>query len=99
MNVLERVHGMHIWKSAPTKPHHILWLEMFAFQVSASDIDSGVFGEIVYVIAHGDENGNLTINSTTGHVQTGAILNREGRDEYVLTIEALDGKLFVACRM
>ena len=61
-------------------------------QVSATDEDSGEYGEITFSIIHGDENGNFTINNKTGKVQTGAILNREVQDRYVLTIQAVDGK-------
>ncbi|XP_028399940.1 protocadherin Fat 4-like isoform X2 [Dendronephthya gigantea] len=59
--------------------------------VSATDEDSGEFGEITYMIIHDDDNGNFTINNKTGEVLTGAILNREVKDRYVLTIQALDG--------
>ena len=58
----------------------------------ATDKDSGLFAKITYSIIHGDENGNFTINNKTGKVETGTILNRELKNEYVLTIQALDGK-------
>lgn len=63
----------------------------FTRQVSATDEDSGAFGEITYFIIHDDDNGNFTINNKTGQVLTGAMLNREVKDRYFLTIQALDG--------
>ena len=64
---------------------------VFVGTVMATDTDSGLFAEITYSIIHGHENGNFTINNKTGRVETGAILNRELKNEYVLTIQALDG--------
>ena len=72
--------------------HHEKNFLFFNKQVMATDKDSGLFAEITYSIIHGDENGNFTINNKTGKVETGAILNRELKNEYVLTIQALDGK-------
>ena len=49
----------------------------------------------MYFIIHGDGNGNFTIINNTGKIMTGGILNREVLDQYVLTIEARDGEVFI----
>lgn len=61
------------------------------FQVEATDIDSGVNGQIEFRIASGNENNTFGINSSSGVITTrNSVVDREGIELYYLVIEAVD---------
>lgn len=58
-------------------------------QLQATDLDSGVFGEITYSVRGG--NGRFGINVLTGEIYNTEALDREKISEYYITVEAKDG--------
>ena len=58
-------------------------------QVSASDRDSGVFGEVRYQVF--PEDGIFFVEPVTGLVVAEGELDRETQDSYLITIVARDG--------
>ncbi|KAJ1216343.1 hypothetical protein NDU88_003946, partial [Pleurodeles waltl] len=62
----------------------------YVLQVFAIDDDSGLNGEIEYSIIDGNENKEFIINSTTGILETNAILDREIVSVYRLELQATD---------
>ncbi|KAK3090257.1 hypothetical protein FSP39_010440 [Pinctada imbricata] len=58
-------------------------------RVHATDLDSGIRGEITYSLRGG--NGRFAINDKTGRVTVADVLDREKVNEYYLTAEARDG--------
>ncbi|XP_078320025.1 cadherin-23-like isoform X2 [Crassostrea virginica] len=58
-------------------------------RLQATDLDSGVFGEITYSVRGG--NGRFGINDQTGEVYNTEALDREKIGEYFITVEARDG--------
>jgi len=57
-------------------------------QFTATDCDSGDNSLLEYSVSGG--NGHFTINSTTGHLTTNAVLDREDISFYNLVITAAD---------
>ena len=57
---------------------------------TATDCDSGNNGLIHYNITSGNNNGYFAINSTTGHLVTNVVLDREERSQYTLVVTAAD---------
>ncbi|XP_078534042.1 protocadherin-23 [Lissotriton helveticus] len=62
----------------------------YVLQVFAIDEDSGRNGEIEYSIISGNENKEFIINSSTGILETNAILDREIVSVYRLMLQAMD---------
>uniref|UniRef100_K7G291 Cadherin domain-containing protein n=1 Tax=Pelodiscus sinensis TaxID=13735 RepID=K7G291_PELSI len=62
----------------------------YVMQIFATDLDSGLNGEIEYSILSGNENKALLIDSTWGIIATNAILNREDVSSYRLVVQAAD---------
>nr|XP_023681982.1 protocadherin Fat 4-like isoform X2 [Paramormyrops kingsleyae] len=59
-------------------------------EVLAIDADLGVYGEVEYSIVIGNVDGDFTINTNTGIIQTLRSLDREKNSGYKLTIQAVD---------
>ena len=64
-------------------------------QVSATDKDQGEFAQIAYSIIDGSL-GKFTIDNLTGWINTTSPLDREDKDEYRLSVRAIDGRMGVA---
>ncbi|XP_074850070.1 protocadherin-23 [Carettochelys insculpta] len=62
----------------------------YVMQIFATDLDSGLNGEIEYSILSGNENKSFLIDSTWGILATNAILNREDISSYRLVVQAAD---------
>ncbi|XP_060602144.1 cadherin-23-like isoform X2 [Ruditapes philippinarum] len=61
--------------------------------VSATDLDTGVNGAVIYVIAYftqGD-NSHFVLDTSTGEISTAASLDRETQSMYVFVVRASDG--------
>ncbi|XP_030380643.1 cadherin-related tumor suppressor [Scaptodrosophila lebanonensis] len=59
-------------------------------QVSATDVDEGVNGQVRYTISAGDENHDFSISEDTGVIRVAKNLNYERTSRYILTVEAAD---------
>ncbi|XP_062902616.1 protocadherin Fat 4 isoform X2 [Mobula hypostoma] len=59
--------------------------------ILASDADSGVNGEITYLVEEDDEDGIFFLNSVTGVFNLTQTLDYEKQPYYILTIQAEDG--------
>lgn len=65
--------------------------DTFVVQVSASDVDSGSYGQVSYFLLNDLETvPHFAINETTGVVRVTAPLDREIRSAYALTVRAVD---------
>ncbi|XP_024054011.2 protocadherin-23 [Terrapene carolina triunguis] len=62
----------------------------YVMQIFATDLDSGLNGEIEYSILSGNENETFLIDSTRGILATNAILNHEDISSYRLVVQAAD---------
>lgn len=62
-------------------------------QVSATDDDIGIFGEVYYSILEGDDNNHFFINSSSGEIKVLLNLDREQNSLFNLTVAAIDGGL------
>ncbi|KAG6926087.1 dachsous cadherin-related 2, partial [Chelydra serpentina] len=62
----------------------------YVMQIFASDLDSGLNGEIEYSILSGNENETFLIDSTRGILATNAILNHEDISSYRLVVQVAD---------
>ena len=60
-------------------------------KVSASDSD-GFYNISTYTIIHGNEQNNFTINTTSGEIKTATPLDREVKDQFILTVRAQDSE-------
>ncbi|XP_038055902.1 protocadherin Fat 4-like [Patiria miniata] len=63
----------------------------FVEQVTATDSDSGNYGNVTYSIVGGNADGKFQINGATGEVMTVTALDREEKSSYTLLIGATDG--------
>jgi hypothetical protein len=61
------------------------------FQVFASDDDKDI-NVLSYSFVSGNEQGNLSINKTTGEITLAKPLDRESAHQIILTVRAEDGK-------
>ena len=68
-------------------------IEDRVIQVSATDGDVGLFGEVHYSIIKGDDNNHFFINSSSGEIKILLNLDREQNTMFNLTIVAIDGGL------
>lgn len=59
--------------------------------ILATDDDSGVNGEITYVVNEDDEDGIFFLNPVTGVFNLTRILDYESQQYYILTVQAEDG--------
>ena len=59
-------------------------------KVVASDVDSGDNGRLTYTILFGDRHSQFRIDSETGVLSVGGLLDREMIANYVLEVEARD---------
>ncbi|XP_059821083.1 protocadherin Fat 4 [Hypanus sabinus] len=59
--------------------------------ILASDADSGVNGEITYMVEEDDEDGIFFLNSVTGVFNLTQTLDYEKQPYYILTVQAEDG--------
>ena len=59
-------------------------------RVTATDIDSGSNGEIVYSIVRGNVNGAFAINNVTGLITVSSDIDREVVNAFTLTVQAED---------
>ncbi|XP_053922020.1 protocadherin-23 [Cuculus canorus] len=59
-------------------------------QIFATDLDSGMNGEIEYLIISGNENSTFLIDSTRGILATNAVLDHESSSYYRLVVQAAD---------
>ncbi|XP_072112240.1 protocadherin Fat 4 [Mobula birostris] len=59
--------------------------------ILASDADSGVNGEITYLVEEDDEDGIFFLNSVTGVFNLTQTLDYEKQPYYILTVQAEDG--------
>lgn len=57
--------------------------------LTALDLDSA--DQLTYYIISGNENGNFTINSSSGAIIVDSILDREYQEVITLTVEVTDG--------
>ncbi|KAJ3593048.1 hypothetical protein NHX12_005386, partial [Muraenolepis orangiensis] len=64
--------------------------DAFLFQLRATDRDSGVLGEVIYLL-EGHAPGAFAVNRHTGVLSTTAALDREEKESYRFTVRALDG--------
>uniref|UniRef100_A0A8C0G160 Cadherin domain-containing protein n=1 Tax=Chelonoidis abingdonii TaxID=106734 RepID=A0A8C0G160_CHEAB len=62
----------------------------YVMQIFATDLDSGLNGEIEYSIVSGNENETFLIDSKQGILATNAILNHEDISSYRLVVQAAD---------
>ena len=62
-------------------------------QVSATDDDVGLFGELHYSIIEGDDNNHFFMNSSSGEIKILLDLDREQTSAFNLTVAAIDGGL------
>ena len=62
-------------------------------QVSATDDDVGLFGELHYSIIEGDDNNHFFINSSSGEIKVLLDLDREQISVFNLIVAAIDGGL------
>ncbi|XP_066488986.1 protocadherin-23 [Tiliqua scincoides] len=62
----------------------------YVMQIYATDLDSGLNGEIEYLILSGNINDTFLIDSTQGIISTNTILDREGISSYRLIVQAVD---------
>ncbi|XP_043369203.1 protocadherin-23 isoform X2 [Dermochelys coriacea] len=62
----------------------------YVMQIFATDLDSGLNGEIEYSILSGNENKTFLIDSTRGILATNAILNHEDISSYRLVVQVAD---------
>ncbi|KAM9143867.1 protocadherin-23 [Pangshura tecta] len=62
----------------------------YVMQIFATDLDSGLNGEIQYSILSGNENETFLIDSKRGILATNAILNHEDISSYRLFVQAAD---------
>ncbi|XP_053556199.1 protocadherin-23 [Bombina bombina] len=67
-----------------------LVFDTFVIQVFAADADSGLNGQIDYMIISGNEDKEFVIDSRRGIISTNTILDREIKSSYRLTIQASD---------
>lgn len=58
--------------------------------LTATDLDQGQNGQILYEIVHGDQQNQFTIDQTSGLVSVGKTLDREMIASYVLEVQAVD---------
>ena len=58
------------------------------YQFHAMDIDSGQNGLVEYAITNGNELSTFAMNSNTGKITLGKLLDRETTSLYILTVEA-----------
>jgi hypothetical protein len=61
------------------------------FQVGATDADEDHYGSVTYSIVDGAY-GMFVIDNMTGWINTTSQLDREDRENYILTVRASDGK-------
>uniref|UniRef100_A0A8C9BCN7 Protocadherin Fat 4 n=1 Tax=Phocoena sinus TaxID=42100 RepID=A0A8C9BCN7_PHOSS len=59
--------------------------------ILATDDDSGVNGEITYIVNEDDEDGTFFLNPVTGVFNLTRILDYEAQQYYILTVRAEDG--------
>ncbi|XP_069781342.1 protocadherin Fat 4 isoform X2 [Narcine bancroftii] len=59
-------------------------------QVTATDLDEGINGQVRYHIASGNLNNDFRLDSVTGIVSVAKQLDRETRPSYSLTVQATD---------
>ncbi|XP_070465237.1 protocadherin Fat 4 isoform X2 [Equus przewalskii] len=59
--------------------------------ILATDDDSGVNGEITYIVSEDDEDGIFFLNPVTGVFNLTRILDYEAQQYYILTVRAEDG--------
>lgn len=64
---------------------------MVHLQVTATDFDSDLNGQITYKIRSGDNLHQFLIDSTSGYISVAKELDREVLSSYVLEVEAVDG--------
>ena len=63
---------------------------MLCLQVTATDNDIGLFGELLYSIIDGNVDNRFDINNKTGEIRNTKVLDREQRDSYRLIVQAKD---------
>ena len=68
-------------------------IEDRVIQVSATDGDVGLFGEVRYSIIEGDDNNHFFINSSSGEIKILLNLDHEQNSMFNLTVVAIDGGL------
>ena len=61
--------------------------------ITATDQDVGIRGEVYYTITAGNDDGKFVIDNNTGMVETAGLLDRETTASYNLTVTAYDGSL------
>jgi len=59
-------------------------------RVTATDLDEGLNGDIMYFISGGNEDEIFNIDATTGQISLAKRLDRESQEEYLLQITAQD---------
>lgn len=59
--------------------------------ILATDDDSGVNGEITYIVNEDDEDGIFFLNPVTGVFNLTRVLDYEAQQYYILTVRAEDG--------
>ncbi|KAL1459777.1 hypothetical protein WDU94_011731, partial [Cyamophila willieti] len=59
-------------------------------QITATDLDSGVNGKVIYSIEKGDRHQQFSIDKNTGHIMVSRPLDREMVSSYQLQIRAVD---------
>ncbi|XP_053376912.1 protocadherin Fat 4-like [Mercenaria mercenaria] len=60
------------------------------YQIRAHDGDTGVGGELLYRIVHGNDNGTFELDSETGELTVAKELDRESEDLFIFVVEAED---------
>ena len=67
-------------------------LVIFYLQVFASDNDKDI-NKVTYTIVSGNDDGNFSINSSTGEIVLSKPLDRESTHQIILSVRAEDSKL------
>ncbi|XP_022249667.1 cadherin-related tumor suppressor-like [Limulus polyphemus] len=65
-------------------------LQTQALRVSATDIDSGINGNVLYSISAGNSEGSFSINEASGQITVVKTLDREKTPRFVLIVLATD---------
>lgn len=75
----------------PSSPPPIFHLGSLVAAILASDEDSGINGEITYIVSEDDGDGTFFLNPVTGVFNLTCMLDYEVQQYYVLTVCAQDG--------
>ena len=61
------------------------------FNATATDSDSGIFGDLAFYFSSGSDDGHFEINELSGEITVGAALDYETNTTYSLEVKVVDG--------